>query len=156
MCSSASRYITQSLVAASSEMLRASAKEPFQGKSITLAPNDRAISAVRSLEPVSTTIISSTASRTASRHPGSISSSSLTIMHSESVMPVRGRARPATALARLPSARSIAPAAPRGRAWVPRLRTSTCSRFWAACGRSGSSRIAARNSASAPPSSVSS
>ncbi len=41
MCSSASRYITQSLVAASSETLRASAKEPFQGKSITLAPNDR-------------------------------------------------------------------------------------------------------------------
>ena len=41
MCSPASRYINQSLVAASRETLRASAKEPFQGKSITLAPNDR-------------------------------------------------------------------------------------------------------------------
>ena len=137
MCSPASRYINQSLVAASRETLRASAKEPFQGKSITLAPNDRGISAVRSPEPVSTTIISPTASRTASGQPRSISSSSLTIMHSESFIPVRGRARPATALARLPSARSIAPTAPRGRACVPRLRTSACSRFWAAWGRVG-------------------
>ena len=82
----------QSPVALSIETLRASAKEPFHGKCTTLAPNDSAISTVRSVEPVSTTIISSTTPRSGSRHPGSISSSSFTIMHSESRRPETGRA----------------------------------------------------------------
>ena len=69
-CSSASRYMIQSPVAVSSETLRASANEPFHGKWTTFAPNDSAISTVRSVEPVSTTIISSTTPRSGSRQPG--------------------------------------------------------------------------------------
>ena len=54
--------MSQSPLAASIEALRASANDPFHGKCTTFAPNDSAISTVRSVEPVSTTIISSTTS----------------------------------------------------------------------------------------------
>ena len=84
----------QSEVAASKETLRGSANEPVHGCSITRAPNERAISIVASVEPVSTTMISSTAGRTASRQRGSICSSSLTIMQRLIVSPVAARARP--------------------------------------------------------------
>ena len=63
-CSSASRYMIQSPVAASSETLRASENEPFHGKCD--APSRRTTRRsrrVRSVEPVSTMIISSTTSR---------------------------------------------------------------------------------------------
>ena len=73
----------------------------------TRAPNDSAISTVRSLEPVSTTIISETASRHDSRQAASISSSSRTIMQSE-MLPAAGcvRARFATCSSEGRSARS--------------------------------------------------
>ncbi len=48
---------------------------------MTFAPNERAISTVRSVEPVSTTLISSTQSRTLARHSARKRSSFLTIMH---------------------------------------------------------------------------
>ena len=70
-------------VAASMPWLRASENEPFHGKCSTVAPNDSAISTVRSDEPVSTMIISSTPSAHEARQSGSISSSSFTIMQSE-------------------------------------------------------------------------
>ena len=60
--SSASRKRIQSPVAASRPTLRAAAKSSFHACSRTLAPCSRAISAVRSVEPVSTTTISSTTS----------------------------------------------------------------------------------------------
>src|ERR1700727_2638315 len=90
--SSASRYMTQSPVAASKETLRASAKDPVHGNSMTLAPNDSAISTVLSVEPVSTMIISSTAPATAARQRGSICSSSRTIMQRLRVRPAAGGA----------------------------------------------------------------
>ena len=87
-------------MAASKETLRAAAKSPDQSKWITRAPKDSAISTVRSEEPVSTTTISSTAGRTASRQRGSISSSSFTIMQSVRVSPAAGRAPEAQRSAR--------------------------------------------------------
>ena len=80
----------QSDVACSKDVLRASEKDPVHGCSMTLAPNSCAISIVRSVDPVSTMMISSTAGATAARHLGSISSSSLTIMHRLSVRPLAG------------------------------------------------------------------
>ena len=100
--------MSQSPVACSRETLRASANEPFHGNDTTRAPNDSAISTVRSDEPVSTTTISSTASRAAARHAGSSSSSSFTIMHSESVSPAAGCAASATRKLRSASAPSAA------------------------------------------------
>jgi hypothetical protein len=86
-------------VAASSETLRASANDPAHSRSITCAPNERAISTVPSVEPVSTTMISSTASFAAASDRGSISRSSLTIMQ-------RLRRRPVCGLARFTSSRA--------------------------------------------------
>ena len=60
--------------------LRAAAKSSTQTKSNTRAPNERAISIVRSLLPVSRTTISSKRPRTDSRQLGRFSSSSLTII----------------------------------------------------------------------------
>ncbi len=54
-------------------------------KSNTRAPNSRAISAVRSVDPVSTTTISSKSPATDDRHAGRLFSSSLTIMVSDVV-----------------------------------------------------------------------
>jgi hypothetical protein len=68
---------------------------------MTFAPNDFAISTVRSVEPVSTTMISSTASRAAARLRGSISSSSRTIMQRLRVRPSAGRAADEQRSARL-------------------------------------------------------
>src|SRR4051794_18844627 len=90
----------QSPVAASKEALRASANEPVHSRSMTFAPNDFAISTVRSVEPVSTTMISSTASLAAARLRGSISSSSRTIIARLSVRPSAGRAAAPTRSAR--------------------------------------------------------
>ena len=81
--SSASSHRMWVPVARSMPWLRASENEPFQGKCSTFAPNDSAISMVRSDDPVSTMIISSTPAAHEARHSGSISSSSLTIMQSE-------------------------------------------------------------------------
>ncbi len=66
------------------------AKEPVHSWKSTRAPNERAISTVASVEPVSTITISSTASATAARQRGSISCSSRTIMHRLRRMPVAG------------------------------------------------------------------
>src|SRR5450755_825245 len=90
----------QSLVAASKETFRASENDPVHGNSITRAPNERAISIVASVEPVSTITISSTAGAAAARHCGSIRASSRTIMHRLMVRPVLGLARAAIDFAR--------------------------------------------------------
>ena len=84
--------MTQSPVAASKDTLRAAEKSPSHSWCRTRAPRRSAISTVRSVEPVSTTTISSTASRAASRQRPSIASSSLTIMHRLMVRPSAGRA----------------------------------------------------------------
>ena len=67
-------------VARASAALRAAAKSSTQTKSKTCAPNDRAISAVRSVLPVSTTTISSNTPRTDSRQAERFFSSSRTII----------------------------------------------------------------------------
>jgi hypothetical protein len=61
--------------------LRAHAKSFRHSRKITFAPNSRAIATVRSLEPVSTTLISSTTSHTLRRQSARKRSSFLTIMH---------------------------------------------------------------------------
>ncbi len=88
----------QSPVAASKDALRASENDPVHSRSITRAPNDFAISIVRSVEPVSTITISSTAGAAAARQRGSISSSSRTIMHRLSFRPLAGWALDGDAL----------------------------------------------------------
>jgi hypothetical protein len=112
---------------------------------------------VRSVEPVSTTMISSTASRTAARERGSISSSSRTIMQRLSVRPVAGRAAAATRSARRASFGSTAAtvAGRFGRRPLRRAATSASrfSRTWASVGLR---RWAARKSASAAASEPSS
>src|SRR5579875_2545175 len=65
------------------DSLRAAAKLSHQGKSKTRAPYCPAISLVLSVEPVSTTTISSTRSRTEARHRPSAAASFLTIIVSE-------------------------------------------------------------------------
>ena len=62
--------MTQSPVAASKDTLRAAEKSPSHSWCRTRAPRLSAISTVRSVDPVSTTMISSTASRAASRQRG--------------------------------------------------------------------------------------
>jgi hypothetical protein len=96
--------MSQSPVAASKDTLRACAKEPVHSCESTRAPNERAISTVASVEPVSTTTISSTAPATAAKQRGSMSCSSRTIMHRLSRKPSAGWARAATSSARLASA----------------------------------------------------
>jgi hypothetical protein len=81
--SSASGQKTQSPAACLRDSLRASAKLSYQGKSKTLAPKEAATSLVRSVDPVSTTIISSTRSAVEARQSGRLASSSLTIMHND-------------------------------------------------------------------------
>ncbi len=72
--------------------MRAAAKSSTQGKSNTFAPKRAAISLVRSVEPVSTTTISSTRSAAEARQAGRFSSSFFTIMHSDTRGRRRGRA----------------------------------------------------------------
>ncbi len=86
-------------VARSMPWLRASENEPFHGKCSTVAPYDSAISIVRSDDPVSTMIISSTPAAHEARQSGSISSSSFTIMQSEMLtLPAAVTERRATSL----------------------------------------------------------
>ena len=68
--SSASSQNAYSAVAHESSSLRAAAKLSTHANSNTVAPNDRAISMVRSVLPVSTTTISSKIPRTDSRQRG--------------------------------------------------------------------------------------
>jgi hypothetical protein len=66
-------------VARASAALRAAAKSSTQTKSNTRAPNSRAISRVRSVDPVSTTTISSNNPATDDRQFGKLACSSFTI-----------------------------------------------------------------------------
>ena len=79
--SSASSTSVQRRVASASDSLRAQPKSLRHSRTITFAPNSRAISTVRSVEPVSTTLISSTTSHTLRRHSARKRSSFFTIMH---------------------------------------------------------------------------
>jgi len=79
-------------VAASRPTLRASEKLPVHGEVDDARAEDSAISTERSLEPVSTMMISETAERHDSRQAASISSSSRTIMQRE-MRPASGRVR---------------------------------------------------------------
>jgi hypothetical protein len=63
--------------------LRAAAKLSIQGKSNTPVPSPAASSRVRSVEPVSTTIISANRQDKGPRQAGTLRSSFLTIMQSE-------------------------------------------------------------------------
>ena len=142
--------MTQSPVAASKEALRASANEPVHSRSMTFAPNDLAISIVRSVEPVSTTMISSTASRTAARLRGSISSSSRTIMQRLSVRPLAGWAAAPARSARLGEAgQDGGDGGGHLRAAAGAAAATSASRFSRTCGSVGLRRKAARKSASA-------
>ena len=67
-------------MALASAALRAAAKSLIQTKSNTRAPNSRAICRVRSVDPVSTTTISSKSPATEERQFGKLLCSSLTIM----------------------------------------------------------------------------
>ena len=82
--SSASSHIMKGFVAWENASLRASEKSSCHGKSYTLSVKRSATSLVASVEPVSTMMISSIASRTLSRHTGRLFSSFLTIMQSDS------------------------------------------------------------------------
>ena len=75
-----------SMVALEKEKLRAAAKSSIHGKSYTLSVNSRAISRVRSVEPVSTMMISSATGLALSRQRAKTSSSFLTIMHKLTVI----------------------------------------------------------------------
>jgi len=81
--SSASSQKIHSPVAWRRLSLRAAAKLSTQGKSKTRAPKPAASSLVLSVEPVSTTIISSTRSRAEPRQAGRFASSFLTITHKD-------------------------------------------------------------------------
>src|SRR5262245_15178935 len=83
--SSASSQKNHSLLAWRRLSLRAAAKLSTHGKSKTCAPCRTAISFVASVEPVSTTMISSTRSATEPRQSARFASSFLTIMHRETV-----------------------------------------------------------------------
>ncbi|MNT32072.1 hypothetical protein D3C72_1679340 [compost metagenome] len=76
---------TQSEVAKSKLALRAAEKSSHQAKWPTLAPNDSAIATVSSVEPVSTTTISSTWPRSEAKQRGRFAASSLTIKQAETV-----------------------------------------------------------------------
>jgi len=80
-------------VAWRSDSLRAAAKLSTQANWNTRAPKPAAISRVRSVEPVSTTMISSTRSVAEARQSGRFASSSLTIMHSETRIRRAGASR---------------------------------------------------------------
>ncbi len=147
--SSASSHRIQSPVAASIETLRASANEPFHGKWTTRAPNDSAISTVESVDPVSTTTISSTAGAAAWSERGSISSSSLTIMQSEIRSPSTGRARRASESARSARGRLLGVFGTPAGARPVRWRSFACRTFSAIPGSRLSSLPAATNAASA-------
>ncbi len=148
--SSASRHSSQSPSAASKETLRACAKEPVHSWKSTRAPNERAISTVASVEPVSTITISSTVSATEARQRGSISCSSRTIMHKLRRMPVAGRARLAILSARSASSTSAGcwgVARPALRS--VRRRPASADRLPSTCSERGSRRLAALNRARA-------
>ena len=135
--------MTQSPVAASKDTLRAAEKSPSHSWCRTRAPWLSAISTVRSVEPVSTTTISSTASRAASRQRPIIASSSLTIMHRLSVRPSAGRA--AASMRSTRGCRSrIRPAAWASTRTPARLRRVHSARLRSTLGSSGSRRCAAR------------
>ena len=65
--------------------MRASEKLPFQGKWYTLAPNRRAMSALLSPDPVSTTTISCPSALAERSAAGRCSASSFTIMQTETL-----------------------------------------------------------------------
>ncbi len=81
--SSASIQKIHSPVACRMHSFRAAAKSSHQGKSKTLAPKLAATSFVRSVEPVSMTMISLTRSAADCKQPGSAASSFLTIKAKE-------------------------------------------------------------------------
>ena len=81
--------MTHSPVTCSKEALRAAAKLLTHGNSTIFAPNSRAMSRVRSVEPVSAMTISSNRSLALRRQSGRFFSSFLTIM----LKVLRGRTR---------------------------------------------------------------
>ena len=154
--SSASRYMTQSPVAASKDTLRAAEKSPSHSWCRTRAPRLSAISTVRSVEPVSTTTISSTASRAACRQRAD---HRLLVLddHAQADGQALGRARGGgdAVDARLQVARRgrrPAPARARPRACGARTRRG-CARRWAARGPGAGRRRRAPAAALTAPSS---
>ncbi|MNS62214.1 hypothetical protein D3C72_952670 [compost metagenome] len=114
---------TQSELASARLALRAAEKSSHQAKRPTVAPNDSAMATVSSVEPVSTTTISSTHPCKDARHPGRFFASSLTIKHADTVG-TRGVSHPSTMAA---SDSAIEAAEPRRRQARRRSIASGCS-----------------------------